>query len=87
MTLALNLVLQDVPRALLLFSSLSRFVDPSAVSTLLLIAPDSQAWVLRQLVHACPFPCHVIPESALLGQPKPQHWDSYAVQVGGHATM
>jgi hypothetical protein len=76
--------LDDAPRALLLFASLSRFLPPSSVHHLYIITPDTHAFALSPFCHMSPYPCTVLPESTLL-LPAPNathsHWEGYAVQM------
>ena len=83
-TLALNLVLEDLPRAALLLASLSAFLDPQAVSRAIIVAPDAEYEPLKLALAgsaAVPFPVTLVRESALLGQRRPQEWDTYATQM------
>jgi hypothetical protein len=85
-TLALNLVLPDLPRAALLLWSVTRFLDPTAVHTLLIIVPDAEHAPLSTLLSPSlggwgSVPVVVLRESELLGSERPPQWDSYATQM------
>lgn len=86
LTLALNLVLPDVPRALLLFSTLRHHLPCPPVRRLLLIVPDKQLTALSTLIShgvvADYYPTTIIPESHLLGPSAPGvQWEPYAIQM------
>ena len=85
LTLALNLVLSDVPRALLLLSTLPYHLTSPPIKRLLLIVPDHHYHAFTPLYShgllANHYPTTIIPESLLLHRYPNPSWDTYAIQM------
>jgi len=85
LTIALNLVINDVPRVLLLLSTLPHYLPSPPVKRLLLVVPDHHYPTLSTLIShgllADCYPTTIIRESILLHHMPPPSWDKYAIQM------